>query len=258
MSSKISTLALSVSLASTLLYTPAEASIKVAVAANLAKVISSLVSYCGCGAISYTIDSSGNLLSEIENGTVAYDLFLSADETRPYTLYSSYNSLVVGSPFFYAYGSLELYSTSVNISSGLPTPLSTQIVIANPSTAPYGAAAQTVLGEYGITLPNSDVVEKSNIYTTYQAIGAASGDYAYGFVAQSLICRNYGSGNSFPVGYHHSYLYSDPTYGYSRISQWGIKIAKSGQDTTTLNNFVNFLTGSSGQSVLAGYCYLFS
>ncbi|HMK88688.1 MAG TPA: molybdate ABC transporter substrate-binding protein [Methylocystis sp.] len=242
--------------------------ISIAAAADLEKVLTNLIipkfEAATGGTVLVTFSASGTLEDQIIAKSPQYDLFLSADKTRPETLYTSYPSLVVGAPFFYAQGTLELWSPSVNISSGLPVPLTTNIVIANPATAPYGLAAGTVLQELGVlpsplptTWPYGDVYDSTNIYTTYEAIVAAT--YKYGFVSQSLICQESNGVKTFPSGtYHHTYPYNQ-TPTYSVIDQWGIEIANANRtaaETTLLNEFVAYITGSgAGTAYLVDYCF---
>ncbi|BDV32916.1 MULTISPECIES: molybdate ABC transporter substrate-binding protein [Methylocystis] len=250
------------------------ASIKVAVAANftatLAQLINVFTQLYPSVSVTYASDSSGNLQTQIINHTVAYDLFLSADQSRPQTLATSYPSLVIGSPFLYSVGELELWSKTVDISAGLPSPIPVDIVLADPNKAPYGTAAAQVLSASpwsitwtpGSAYPPSGtahVFTKSNIGQTYSAIN--DGAYAYGFVHQSAICKLVGGVKTFtqPGGYHHTYPYNDTTYPHSQISQYGIKIvnsARTSADDTALTNFVNFITANtSGTNIIKSYCY---
>jgi molybdate transport system substrate-binding protein len=240
--------------------------INVAVAANFSGTMSALVAtfkvlYPGTN-VTFTSDSSAVLQTAIINHTATYDLFLSADYARPQTLYTTYPTLVIGSPFLYAVGSLELWSPTVNISSGLPNPLATNIVIADPTKAPYGLAASQVLASSPwliTTIPSGYVFTSPNIGTTYSAI--KNGTYAYGFIAQSSICTYKNGVQTFSPGYHHSYLYNDASHPYSRIMQYGIIVNNTGRtpaQNTELTNFINFLKGvgsTTGTGIVQSFCY---
>lgn len=263
---KISKLALGALLASTLACSPVRADINIAAAANLTYALRDIISAfntLGYANVFATYDSSGTLTNQIIANSPQYDLFLAADYAHPESLVTGHPSLVSGSPFLYAVGSLELWSPTVDISAGLPSPLTTNIVIANPSTAPYGLAASQVLASspWNITtIPSGYVHTATNIGTTFDAIH--SGTYAYGFVAQSFICRlSSGVQNfniTYPGTYHHSYLYNDASHPYSRILQYGIQVVEAGQDTTTLNAFISFLSSTTAQGILKSYCYQLS
>ena len=94
-----------------------------------------------------TFSSTGNLYAQITNGA-PYDLFLSADEERPARLYKDG---VAEKPFVYASGHVILWSDHKDFckvaawQEALKNDNVKKIAIANPLTAPYGAAARNVL-----------------------------------------------------------------------------------------------------------------
>jgi molybdate transport system substrate-binding protein len=215
-----------------------------------------------------TKDSSGNLETAIINGNPAsYDIFFSADTTRPNDLYTNHNSLVIGTPFFYATGSLMLASKTVDISGGLPSTLNDAFVIADPTKAPYGAAAVSVLNSspwsLGIvpgttTFPDGYVNIRADISLTFSAISNGSPpDFDYGFVAKSATCADNLSGTvtnnigrdtnvTTSTGYFHEYAYNG-TPTYPQIVQDGIEINISGRataDETEIENFIAYVTGN--------------
>jgi molybdate transport system substrate-binding protein len=205
------------------------------------------VTYGATATLESTIISLGN------SGSGQADLFLAANTAAPNDLYTNYNSLVTGSPFNYAQGYLVLWSnSSSDVSGGLPNPFNTNFVIANPTTAPYGTAAQQLMAgapwNYTSPIPGGYVYTSTDIYSTYTAI--ANQTYAYGFVAQSLVCtydgtNYYFSGNSY-------YWYSS---GYTPLVQAGIVINRTGQDTDLTNSFVSFLSSAQGLADIQSYCY---
>jgi molybdate transport system substrate-binding protein len=260
------------------------ATINVAVAANFAGTMASLVSSFKLANpgwnVTYTSDSSANLEAAIISGSQKYDLFLSADTTRPLELQNSYPALIDGAAFFYAYGVLEFWSakTSNAISAGVPSnPL--KFVIADPSKAPYGFAAGQVLGALGspwstwisctptpqnvtdtsknscTILNTSKIGTAANIGTTYSAI--KSGVYPYGFVAQSQICTLKNGVKTFATGVHHTYVWNQaPTY--NRIKQYGIKVhqaTRSAAAQAELAAFISFLSSAKGTTIIKSFCY---
>jgi molybdate transport system substrate-binding protein len=248
----------------------ATTTIEVAVAANFTNTINTLIPvfkllYPGTDIIP-TPGSSSVLQGEIINHTHAYDLFLSADQTRPQQLATSYPALVSGSPFKYGVGELELWSKTVDISAGLPATLTTDVVLADPNKAPYGTAAAQVFSTtpWFVTWPANPypvagtphVVTKSNISSTYSAIN--TGVYSYGFIAQSSICSQTGGVKTFTGGYHHTYPYNAlPTH--NRIEQYAIQVVNASRtpaQDTVLANFINFLTvNTTGTGIVQSYCY---
>lgn len=283
----------------------AASTINVAVAANFTGAMTALIAqfklaYPTKGySVTFTADSSATLLTAIQNKTVAYDLFLSADATRANALTtssyvtslgaagtcvpSSTHGCGSGSPFLYAVGVLELWSpTLASVASGLPTtvPFSPSIVIADPTKAPYGYAAQQVLayspwslpraGDPKATCPDPNsggsnanclvqapaegLYTQSNISLTYSAI--KSGAYQSGFVAQSSICKANTSGVKTFTGYHYTYPAAGP-YVNGPIKQWAITITSSAAGTE-LADFLTFLHSATGQAIIKSYCYSLS
>jgi molybdate transport system substrate-binding protein len=273
---KLRSLAFSAVAVASLTASPAHAAtttINVAVAANFTATMNALIAafkvvYPGTN-ITFTSDSSGVLQNQIVNHTRTYDLFLSADQTRPKQLYANFPSLVVGAPFKYAVGELELWSPTVNISAGLPATLTQDVVLANPNTAPYGTAAAQILkiAPWRVTWPSNPyppagtphVFTRSNISLTYTAV--KNGTYPMGFIAQSSICRLVNGVKRFNSGFHHTYPYN-VSPKHNRIEQYAIMLknnSRSAAQGTVLRNFVNFMrTAPVGRSIVTSYCYSLS
>ncbi|WP_198033014.1 substrate-binding domain-containing protein [Methylosinus sp. PW1] len=273
----MSVLAAGVSAAVLAMHSPAQATttITVGVAANFSGPLSSIITafhnyyYPSYDFAVNTISkSTGALESDIISGgtTGPYDLFLAADKSHVDDLVTTHSSLVypyTTSPsslyeFHYASGALELYSDNTNVSSGLPNPFNTDFVIADPTNAPYGHAAQQLLAGspwyYTSAIPGGYVHTASNIDNTYAAIQAHT--YAYGFVAKSQICSFDGTTYTFTGNSHHSY-----TTGYDPISQYGVEIAISSRtpdQQDELDKLVDFiLNNSTAQSIIRSYCYTY-
>lgn len=284
---------------------------KVGVAANFANTLKDIINryknyHAGDGntyTISYVSDSTANLKAAVLAATSPYDLFLSADTAAPAAVATKglIYSGVTQSPFFYATGSVVLAAQSVNIADcptpgagngcGLPTTGSaayTNFVIANPSKAPYGAAALSIINQapwsLGLassstfpvaTFPASYVYTSANIGTTFDAVNAATPSYAYGFVAKSQVCNNgslgSASGGTFRITRAFEYKYdgsSSPNFGhtgttaqtYARIVQNGIPIERSQAAAlkTVIIDFENYILGSGdgqGTTLRTKYCY---
>lgn len=270
MSTKMKTLvtatlsALTVSAAALLSPAAHATTITVGVAANfeipLTKIIAAYNAIHPGDTINYTSASTGVLESAITSGgTVSgpYDLFLAANTAAPGDLVTNYPTYVVGSAFTYATGYLTLWSNtpSVNISAGLPTTfysLYGPVAIANHITAPYGAAAWTILNNapYSIpSLPDASVSEYSNIDTTFMAVNA--GTNQVGFVAKSQVCTNTGGVETY-AGVSH-FVYTGST-----LVQNGVKIQRTIRGTpenNLLNSFTSFIGSTSGKNIIRGYCY---
>lgn len=85
--------------------------------------------------------STGKLYAQIRHGA-PFDIFLSADRERPALLHEEG---LAEAPFTYAIGRLALYAPKGEPLSLLERGEFQHLAIANPQTAPYGAAARSVL-----------------------------------------------------------------------------------------------------------------
>ena len=147
-----------------------------------------------------TFSSTGNLYSQIVSGA-PYDLFLSADEERPAIL--SKEGLTE-KPFVYARGQVILWSAnkdfckSATWQDALKNDRIKKIAIANPLTAPYGAAAKVALQKAGLwdnlqgKLVNAQDIAQSFQYAATSAVDA-------GFCAMSATASPDGEKGCFYV-----------------------------------------------------------
>ncbi len=167
----------------------AEAS--VAVAANFtaaAQEIVDLFQTQTSHVVNLSFGSSGQLYAQITQGA-PFDILLSADAIRPKQVERD-GLAVPDTRFTYAIGKLVLWSAKpgfVDAQGGvLQQGNFTHLAIANPATAPYGAAAiesLKALGLYEQTAPR--FVQGESITQTFQFV--ASGNAQLGFVALSQI-----------------------------------------------------------------------
>jgi molybdate transport system substrate-binding protein len=98
------------------------------------------------------LGSSGQLFAQISNGA-PFHVFLSADRERPEALEAA-GFAEAGSRFSYAEGRLVLFGPGLDsVRSGgadLRERADVRVSLANPETAPYGAAAVQVLEALGV------------------------------------------------------------------------------------------------------------
>lgn len=184
--------------------------------------------------------STGQLFAQIANGA-PFDVFLAADSDRPARLASD-GFGVTGSVFTYASGRLALIARAVPAVGETPD-LSgfRRIAIANPRTAPYGAAAAAVLEDLGA----ADVprVEAGNV----GAVGAlvVSGAAEAGITAASLapaLARHGLSAWPVPPGMH-------PPLRQDAI------LLTAGQDNAAAIAFLDWLRQDEARAIIrsAGY-----
>ena len=138
--------------------TAAQEKIHVAVAANYMGVFKEIALAFEKNAgvkVEATFSSTGNLYAQIVNGA-PYDLFLSADEERPARLHKDG---LAEKPFIYAQGQCVLWSARKEFCrakewrDALRDEAVKRVAVANPETAPYGAAARTALQKAGLWEP---------------------------------------------------------------------------------------------------------
>ena len=145
-----------------------------------------------------TFSSTGNLYSQIQNGA-PYDVFLSADEQRPDLLQKE--GWTEGT-FIYARGQAILWAADPDFcrvpkwQDALKNDKIKKIAIANPLTAPYGAAAKKALLKAGLwdavqnKLVNAQDIAQSFQYASTSAVDA-------GFCALSATASPQGKGGCF-------------------------------------------------------------
>jgi len=217
--------------------------------------------------------ATSTLEEHIINGNMlGVDLFLAADTATPLDLLTNHFNLV--SPynfppsapklyiFNYAQGILALLSNTPGVdvscdaggSCGYDSAVYTTVAIEDPSLAPYGVAAQTVLtGRYGLAAPLSSnllVHEYPNITATFDAVIAEKDPV--GFVAMSAICSNGsyptpGNGTSALAYFAIESTATTPPVlinNYNPLTQAGIpvKSRRGPSENTELQAFVEFLT----------------
>lgn len=131
--------------------------------------------------------STGKLYAQIINGA-PFDIFLAADAERPRLLEASGYG-VAGSRFTFAIGSLVLWSVDpafagADCRAALDELGDRKLAIANPQTAPYGAAASAFLESIGLWEQlQAQLVYGENIAQTLQF--AATGNASLGLIAGS-------------------------------------------------------------------------
>lgn len=238
---RASVLAVTLALAGTLplAAVPARAAqLQVAVAANFLGTLQKLaVSYQKASGNTLTISagSSGQLLAQIQQGA-PFDLFFSADTERPRQLESA-GLAVAGSEFTYAIGTVVLWSPRAGVIDDGARVLQTgqfqRLAIADPRSAPYGAAAQQVLTALGVwerINQQHKLVVGENITQAWQFV--STGNATLGFVALSQVIGADGrsSGSS----------WMPPQNLYRPIAQDAV-ILKRSTELPAAQNFLHWL-----------------
>lgn len=223
---------------------------QVAVAANFATPMKSLATEFN-KASGHTLlissDATGKLYAQISNGA-PYDVFLSADQQTASKLASEGNALAA-TQFTYGTGKLALWSADASTVDARGEVLKRSdlrhLAIANPKTAPYGAAAVTVLEKLGVYASwKPRLVTGENIAQTYQFVG--SGNAELGFVALSQVSVD----NKFTAG---SGWIVDPSL-HAPIRQDAI-LLKKGENNVAARAFLEYLHSAPARTLIQQYGY---
>ena len=126
--------------------------------------------------ITLAFGATGKFYAQITNGA-PFEVFLSADDETPARLENE-GRAVKGLRFTYAIGKLALWSAAANYVDSQGDVLAKgdfkHIALANPKTAPYGAAAMETLKALGLAdKVAAKVVQGENIGQTRREIGRA-------------------------------------------------------------------------------------
>lgn len=177
--------------------------------------------------------STGVLAAQLRHGA-PFDLLLAADQARPQALVD--DAIALGPTQCYALGSLVLLGSD-SISAALAD-VNKSIAIANPRSAPYGAAALAVLARDGFVGPDARrVVMGSNVQQAFQFYDSGAADLA-------LVARSLSPQSGLPI----------PTEWHPRIEQHAIINAATSQPASA-RRFMTFILSSSAQPILQSFGY---
>jgi len=208
--------------------------------------------------------STGTLYAQILHGA-PFDIFLAADTQRPTALIHNHRA-DADSALIYARGSLILWSPDPNkiisAESALIQANFNHIAIANPNTAPYGAAAMAVITHLDQANPDDNLSQKlsrkivrgENIAQTWQFI--VSGNAELGLIAKSQLILSGRENDG-------SYWNIPPTL-YAPIEQMAVIITPSlptgaafeeNDKTAAAKAFMHFLRSNEAQAVMHQHGY---
>jgi molybdate transport system substrate-binding protein len=224
--------------------------VKVAVAANftapMQKIAADFEKDTGHKAL-VSSGATGAFYAQIKNGA-PFEVFLSADDETPAKLEGE-GLGVKGTRFTYAIGKLVLWSAKPGYvdASGevLQKGAFQHLSIANPKTAPYGAAGVEVLKKKGLyDALQAKVVQGENISQAHQFV--ATGNAELGFVALSQVWKDGAltSGSAWIV----------PASEYSPIRQDAILLS-TGANKPAADALLKYLKGDKAKAVIKSYGY---
>jgi len=187
--------------------------------------------------------STGQLYAQITQ-EAPFEVFLAADRQGPANAVAK-GLAVADSRFTYAIGRLVLFSTRPDLVTGEATLRAAdfaKIALANPLTAPYGAAAVETLRALGVhDRLQARFVEGANIAQTWQFV--ATGNAELGFVALSqVVHRTDGSRWLVPETLH------------APIAQDAV-LLRRGEHSAAARGFLAFLKGAEAVAIIRDYGY---
>lgn len=167
------------------------ATVQVAVAANMAAPLQALLpgfQRDSGHSATVVLGSTGKLYAQIRNGA-PFDVLVSADEATPARLETE-KMAVAGTRTTYAIGRLALWSPRKDQVDAQGRVLQNgtfqHLALANPATAPYGAAAVQAMEQLGVRAHlQARWVLGESVAQAYQFV--VSGNAALGFVALSQV-----------------------------------------------------------------------
>ena len=194
--------------------------------------------------IRITTASTGKLYAQVVNGA-PFDVLLAADAERPRRL-EVQGAGVAGTRFTYARGMLVLWSrTADDCRAALRNADGGRVAIANPETAPYGAAARSFLQQAGLwEAVRERLVIGENIAQTLQF--AASGNAELGFIARSQL-----QAPSLPPA---SCNWPVPESMHDPIDQQAILLQR-GAASHGAQAFLSFLRSDAGRAIILRHGY---
>jgi molybdate transport system substrate-binding protein len=191
--------------------------------------------------------STGGLYAQIRNGA-PFDVLLAADQASPLALERD-GLTVINSRFTYATGTLVLWSADpqrIDVQGAvLKQGHFKRLAIANPNTAPYGAAALATLKQLGVEdAVRGRLVQGESVGQTMSLI--ATGNADLGFVALSQVLGNsqLKSGSMWKV----------PTHWYPPIHQDAVLLRRAAHNAAALA-LIAALQSIAGKALLTAHGY---
>lgn len=193
--------------------------------------------------VNFSFGATGQLYTQLSQAA-PFEVFLSADNKRPAQAVNE-GFAVEGTVFTYAVGKVVLYAPRLDVTDGeavLKANAFQHLSLADPKTAPYGAAAMEALDKLGLTeAVTAKIVNGENISQALQFID--SGNAELGFVALSQVIDK-------PA----TEVWRVPEELYVPILQDAV-LTKAGEANPAAKAFLEFLQGDEGKVIIEKYGY---
>jgi molybdate transport system substrate-binding protein len=196
---------------------------------------------------SLAFGGTGKLYAQISNDA-PFEVFLAADDETPARLIRE-TLAVAGSQFTYATGKLVLWSPSAGYVDSQGEVLKhgsfRHLALANPKTAPYGAAAVDVLKHLGLleTL-QPRLVQGENIAQTHQFVSTGNAELGFVALAQVFRAGRLSGGSAWMV----------PSRLHAPIRQDAVLLAK-GRHNPAARQLLDYLKGDKAQGIMRAFGY---
>jgi len=234
-----------------LLTTVSAEEVRVAVAANFRVALSEIVRNFERDTRHTALvssGSSGKFYAQIKH-EAPFDVFFSADVTRP-RLIEEEGLAVPGSRFTYAIGRLTLWSPDPNMIKGEGlTVLSNgpfeHLAMANPKTAPYGAAAKHILEALGLwNHIKGRIVQGENIGQAFHFVYSQNAQLGFVALSQVLGPKINGAGSRWDV----------PENLHEPLRQQAILLI-TGQQNKAATAFLDYVKGPKARTIIEQFGY---
>lgn len=234
-----------------LLTTASAEEVRVAVAANFRAALSEIVKLFERDTRHTALvssGSSGKFYAQINHGA-PFDVFFSADVARP-QLMEEEGLAVPGSRFTYAIGRLTLWSPDPNLIKGEGlTVLSNgpfeHLAMANPKTAPYGAAAKHILEALGLwNHIKGRIVQGENIGQAFHFVYSQNAQLGFVALSQVLGPKINGAGSRWDV----------PENLHEPLRQQAILLI-TGQQNKAATAFLDYVKGPKARTIIEQFGY---
>ena len=193
--------------------------------------------------VTFSFGATGALYTQISQGA-PFEVFFAADNKRPKQAVTE-GLAVDGTVFTYAVGKVVLYSPSLDLTDGaavLKANAFQHLSVADPKTAPYGAAAMEVLEKLGLTEAVAPkIVTGENISQALQFVETANAEL--GFVSLSQVIDKPGRE-----------VWRVPAEDYSPILQDAV-LLKPGEADPAAAAFLEFMRGDEARAIIEKYGY---
>ena len=224
--------------------------VQVAVAANftapMKQIAAEFEKDTGHNAV-LSFGATGKFYAQISNGA-PFEVLLAADDETPARLEKELLA-TPGTGFTYAIGKLALWSAKEGYVDGQGDVLKKgdfkHLALANPKTAPYGAAAIETMKQLSVLdRIRPKFVQGENIAQTHQFV--ATGNAELGFVALSQVFKDgkVSFGSAWVV----------PGKLYAPILQDAVVLAK-GRNNPAANALVKYLKTDKARNIIKSYGY---